>query len=103
MDNKLFRHQKNLKAFNNQRKLWLKLSAFVVGAIITITVDWNTIEPKVLWAVALVGTVLAAIWWYWTMQVISQLIEHRKEESEILNDVITCIREIKEDVKKLPK
>lgn len=103
MDKKIFRHLQHLKAFNNQRKAWLVLSAFVVGAIITITVDWNNIQPNLLWLMASIGTVVAATWWYWTMKLIRQLIDHRREEYEILHDVVKSIREIKEDVKNLPK
>jgi ABC-type bacteriocin/lantibiotic exporter with double-glycine peptidase domain len=103
MDNKIFRHLAHLKAFNNQRKAWLVLSAFVMITIVTITADWNHIESKLLWILASIGTAVAAIWWYWTMRIIRQLLEHRQEESEILHDVVQSIREIKEDVKKLPK
>lgn len=103
MDKKLYNHLKHLKAFNQQRKAWLVLSTFVTGTIIAVTADWNNIEARLLWALALLGTIITVTWWYWTMRIIRQLIEHREEESEILHDVVVSIREIKEEVKKLPK
>lgn len=103
MDQQIFRHLEKLKAFNNQRKVWLLLSLFVMITIITVTVDINYIQPNLLWTIVSIGVFMAAVWWYWTMRIIRQLIEHQQEESEILVDVVTIIREIKEDVKKLPK
>jgi ABC-type bacteriocin/lantibiotic exporter with double-glycine peptidase domain len=103
MDQQIFRHLKKLKAFNNQRKVWLLLSLFVMITIIIVTVDINYIQPNLLWTIVSIGVFIAAVWWYWTMRIIRQLIEHQQEESEILVDVVTTIREIKEDVKKLPK
>ena len=103
MDQKIFRHLEKLKAFNNQRKVWLLLSLFVMITIITVTVDINHIRPNLLWTIVSIGVCMTAVWWYWTMRIIRQLIEHQQEESDILVDVVTTIREIKEDVKKLPK
>jgi ABC-type bacteriocin/lantibiotic exporter with double-glycine peptidase domain len=103
MDQQIFRHLEKLKAFNNQRKVWLLLSLFVMITIITVTVDINYIQPNLLWTIVSIGVFITAVWWYWTMRIIRQLIEHQQEESEILVDVVTTIREIKEDVKKLPK
>jgi len=103
MDKKLLKHIQHLNLFNNQRKAWLTLSVFVVSAVAFIIVDWNQITPKMMWLLASAGCLTAVVWWYWTMRIIRQLIDHRKEESEILHDIIVVIKEIKEDIKKLPK
>ncbi len=104
MDKKLSHHLKNLKAFNNQRKAWLFLSLFVVVSVGKIVFDWSFLESHhLLWAVATAGLVVSVLWWYWTMSLIRQLLDQRKEESEILVDIVQSIKEIQEDVKKLPK
>lgn len=103
MEKKLLKHIQNFNLFNNQRKAWLVLSAFVVSAVAFIIVDRNQINLKMMWLLASGGCLTSVVWWYWTMRIIRQLIDHRKEESKILHEVIVAIKEIKEDVKKLPK
>jgi hypothetical protein len=104
MDKKISHHLTHLKLFDNQRKSWLVLSLFVVAAIVGIIYDWDGINQyHLLWAIASIGCTISVSWWYWTMKIIRTLIQHRQEESEILNDVVKCIREVKEDIKKLPK
>ena len=104
MDKKLSRHLKNLKAFNSQRKAWLVLSAFVVLAIGKIVFNETTLENHhYVWAMVSFGLTISVVWWYWTMRLIRQLIDHRQQESEILVDIVESIRDIKEDVKNLPK
>jgi ABC-type bacteriocin/lantibiotic exporter with double-glycine peptidase domain len=104
MDKKLSRHLKNLKLFNNQRKAWLVLSAFVVLVIGKIVFDKTILENHhYVWAMVAVGLTISVVWWYWTMRLIRQLIDHRQQESEILVDIVNSIKDIKEDVKNLPK
>ena len=104
MDKKLSRHLQNLKTFNNQRKAWLVLSAFVVLAIGKVVFDQTTLENHhYIWAMISIGLTISVTWWYWTMRLIRQLIDHRRDESEILHNIVASIRDIKEDVKNLPK
>jgi hypothetical protein len=104
MDKKLSRHLKNLKLFNNQRKAWLALSAFVVLVIGKVVFDQTILENHhYVWAMISIGLTISVTWWYWTMRLIRQLIDHRRDESEILYDIVASIRDIKEDVKNLPK
>jgi ABC-type bacteriocin/lantibiotic exporter with double-glycine peptidase domain len=104
MDKKLSRHLQHLKAFNNQRKAWLILSALVVLVIGKIIFDETTLENHhYVWAMVAFGLTISVTWWYWTMRLIRQLIDHRRDESEILVDIVESIRDIKEDVKNLPK
>lgn len=100
MENKLTKHQTHLKAFDKQRKLWLVLSSFVVVAVSDIIFNWTTITSSYLiWALVSCGLLVAVVWWYWTMRLIHQLIDHRLEESEILHDIVVEIKDIKKEVK----
>jgi len=103
MDKKLTKHLQHLQAFNNQRRAWLILSFFVILETTKIIYDWSAFEAHhLLWSVVTIGLTISIVWWYWTMKMIRQLIEHRKEESEILYEIVDTIRDIKEDVKNLP-
>jgi ABC-type bacteriocin/lantibiotic exporter with double-glycine peptidase domain len=104
MDKKLNTHLQHLQAFNNQRRAWLVLSFFVVLVVTKIIYEWSAVQSyHLVWTVVTIGLSISVVWWYWAMRLIRQLIEHRKDESEILYDIVESIRDIKEEVKKLPK
>ena len=104
MDKKLSRHLNHLKLFNNQRKAWLGLSIFVIVAAGKIIFDQTVLDSHhYVWAMVSAGLIVSIVWWYWTMRLVRQLIDHRMEESEILVDIVNTIKDIKEDVKNLPK
>jgi ABC-type bacteriocin/lantibiotic exporter with double-glycine peptidase domain len=99
MENKLFKHKENLTAFNKQRKLWVLLSVFVVLAISDIIFNWSAVTTgRIVWVFILAGLLVSIVWWYWTMKIIRQLIDHRVEESEILLEVVRDIQDIKKEV-----
>lgn len=100
MEKKLSKHQAHLKAFNKQQKGWLVLSAFVVIAVCDIIFNWSSVtENYLIWIFATCGFLVAVVWWYWTMRLIRQLIDHRVEEAEILQDIVVDIQDIKQSVK----
>jgi len=104
MDKKIHNHLGHLKAFNNQRRAWLILSFFVTAIILKIVFDWDSfLSSHIVWIFLTLGFSVSVVWWYWTMRLIRQLIEHRKDESEILYDIVQAIRDIQIEVKKLPK
>lgn len=100
MENKLInKHIEQLKKFDRQRKNWLRLSAFVVIAVLGILWDWEVIKQyRLVWWFGAAGLVISVLWWYWTMIVIRLLIEHRRDETEILYEIVRDIKEIKKDI-----
>lgn len=102
MEPKIKPHLEKLHQFDNERKGWLALSAFVVATIIGIVFGWNlVIQNHLLWLIVSGGLTISAIWWYWTMRVIRHLIQSKHDEYIILNDIVLTVQEIKENVKKL--
>lgn len=100
MEKNLSKHQDHLKAFDKQRKAWLALSAFVVIAVGDIIFNWSAVTTNYLvWVLVSCGLLVAVVWWYWTMRLIKQLINHRIEEAEILHDIVSDIKDIKKEVK----
>lgn len=101
MDNKLSGHLNQLKAIRRQRKYWLLLSVMVVGFITYIISDWNQLSQDRIYFYLVIssGLGIAIVWWYWTMNVMKTLIQHRSEELEILNDLVVDIKDIKQHVK----
>lgn len=97
-------HIEALKKFDQERKSWLALSAFVAVGILGIIFGWNVVQTNhLIWLVSSLGLIIAVIWWYWTMRLIRHLIEHKIFETVILEDIVDDIRHIKEEVKNLPK
>jgi hypothetical protein len=104
MERKVYKHQKALQAFDRQRKAWLMLSALVTIAVGKIIFSWATIEDlHIMWVLVSAGLLVSVLWWYWTMRLIRELIQHQKEEVELFNDVVECIREIQKEVKNLTR
>jgi Flp pilus assembly protein TadB len=98
---KIVHHIQQLHIIDNERKGWLILSAFVAAAVLGIIFGWNTVrESHLIWLVVCTGLVLSVTWWYWTMRLIRQMLEFKREESEILLDIVKEIRYIKNKVVK---
>ncbi len=90
-----------LETLNKQRIIWLRLSGFVVIAILAIIFDWHYVQDtKWEFLVFSSGMILSVLWWYWTMIILRHLIEQKKAESAVIIDIVEDIREIKESVKK---
>jgi hypothetical protein len=97
----LTRHITDLKRIEIQRRWWLMLSAVVTSTIGYIIFEWQTVHDlKLGWAIVSLSLILAVVWWYWTMRVIRCFINFRKEETEILMDIVREVREIKDQVRK---
>jgi hypothetical protein len=92
-------HITQLEKFNQQRRRWLVLSAFVVISVLATIFDWQHIQHhKLEWTLASLGFTLAVFWWFWTMKLIRYLIDHKIKEHEILNDIVSDIRSIKQEI-----
>jgi membrane protein YdbS with pleckstrin-like domain len=101
MEHKLQENLTQLKTLNTQRKLWLLLSFFVIITILVIVFDWQHIQYyKLEWSLVTSGLVLTASWWYWTMKLIRQLIDHKTVEYSVLKEIAGEIKSIKKDVRK---
>ena len=102
MEKRLKKHLDKLHAFDDERRAWLILSSFVVFAVLIILYSWDAIaHSKLVYAIGAFGLVLSVTWWYWTMRLIRHLIESKTDEYQLLTDIITMVRDVKEDVKKL--
>ena len=88
MDKRLESQLFDLKRFDLQRKAWLVLSAFVMAVLIFVIFDYkHLIEYGILWQIGVLAITVSAVWWYWAMRLISQLIQHRIAELQVLSDL----------------
>jgi hypothetical protein len=99
MNKKLLKqHLENFKKLDRQRIIWLRLSAFVVLAVLGVLWDWNDIvQYKLGWLIGACGLIISVLWWYWTMIVIRLLIQYRAEETQILFEIVDDIKLIKKE------
>ena len=104
MDNKLKEHLLVLRRFDLQRKLWWGLSAFVMIVLAFVVFDHkHLVEHGILWQIGIFAITMSAIWWYWVMRLISQLLRHRIAELEVLSELHqTLVIVKKEFVDSLP-
>jgi ABC-type dipeptide/oligopeptide/nickel transport system permease subunit len=104
MGSTLKRHLEELKYLTAERKAWLVLSAFIISVILVLIFDNQYLAANgMLGPVGVGGVLLCVVWWYWVMRTIRQLIKHREEEIVLLIEIIDSVKEIREDVKYLPK
>ena len=90
-----------LKKLEWQRKAWLVLSAFAVTVIAFLIFDTDQLtEYGILWPTVIVGITVSLLWWYWAMQMIKKLVIYRTEETKMLMEICSSIKELKEDIHK---
>lgn len=96
---KIIYHIEQLHIIDNERKGWLVLSGFVAASILGIIFGWNMVlQNHLIWLVVAGGLTISVVWWYWTMKLIRQMIEFKREESEVLLDIVKEIQYIKNKV-----
>jgi len=98
MDNRLESQLFDLRKFDLQRKAWLVLSAFVMAVLIFVIFDHkHLVEHGILWQIGILAITVSAVWWYWAMRLISQLIQHRIAELEVLADLHETLVVVKKE------
>ena len=100
METKIEKEIKALEKFKAQKQVWIKLSFFVVIGLLVLYFDWEHVKLYNLERyVGFAGLCLGVVWWYWTMGLITRLLNIKKAEAEILLDIVNNIHEIKKDIK----
>ena len=104
MASKLNTIKQSIGKLNIERKLWLALSGLVVAASFVLFLGWNTIQMNHLqWVFVTAGVTVSMVWWFWTMRLIRIILNHRLTEVEILQEIVSDIRDIKDNVANLKK
>ena len=88
-----------ISKINQQKILWYKLSVFVIIAIMVLIYEYDYIvlarlERWFLFA----GLIVSAVWWYWTMGVLSVLLKIKNLQLEMLNEILDNLKNIKSNV-----
>lgn len=102
---KLKETKNTLDKINNQRRKWFYASSVVFFSIITIIFLWdwldNRNESKIWWVIVSFMLIISVNWWYWTVRVLLKLLDQRKAEIIIINELIFDIRDIKSSISEL--
>lgn len=84
---------------NRQKILWYKLSAIVVGGIAFLIYDYDNIIKQNLEKYFLfAGLIVSAVWWYWTMGVISTLFSIKTYQLELMDEILDHLKGLRKDV-----
>ena len=101
MDSKIANNLKDLNNLNNERIFWLKISSFVVATFLFILFSWSHIlTSKLLYIIFGLGIAISIFWWFWTMRLIRKIIGFKTIETQALAELVTNIKEIKNDIRK---
>ena len=96
-----------LKNINVQKQTWLIISIWFVILLVTLFLEWHNISEfnsPYLWALVCAGLIsISAIWWFWTMRIISTILHHIRRELVILEDIVIDVKKMKTDIEKLKK
>ena len=95
----LKKHSNEIKVVERQRKYWRILSVIVSLVFLQFIVDWELLKAyNLFWGFVVVGIVVTVSWWWWTMSLIRTLLKHREIETEILEDLVNDIKDIKKSL-----
>jgi membrane protein YdbS with pleckstrin-like domain len=95
----LKKHSNEIKVVEKQRKYWGVLSIIVSLLSLQIIVDWELLQTyNLLWVAIAIGMVVTVSWWWWTMSLVRTLLRHREIETEILEDLVNDIRDIRKSL-----
>ena len=90
---------------NEQRRVWLYASSFTFVGIVFLVFAWDLLDSfhskTIWWFILSLILIISINWWYWTMRMISKMLNHQKIEFEIIHDVIVDIRSLKKEIKEL--
>ena len=90
------KHREKIQQFNKERIFWLKISGFVSITIPCLLIIWIIYDPgDYFWLIIAGGLVLSICWWYWTMRIIRELLEHRIIELHTLKQIAKNIDDVK--------
>lgn len=96
---------KDLENINEQRRLWLYASSFVLFGIVLLIGGWEWIDhfhsKEIWWVLTSLMLIISVNWWYWTMRVMLRLINHQKEEFSIIAELINDVRQLRVSLKEL--
>lgn len=94
--------KKNLNKVNQQRILWLVLSTCLAIGFVLMTFSWETlvrIDSDLLWwIIGILGISSSLAWWIWTMIIIHKILQHQYTLLDILGEITTDIKIIKEEI-----
>jgi amino acid permease len=101
MIQKIEKYKKRLTEFEKQRKVWIQMSSFVCLGLLILYLDWDYIVAHG-WQkhFAILGLMISAAWWYWTMCMIRVLVRYKLIELKILAEIMEEIGNVKNDVRK---
>ncbi len=89
-----------ISKINRQKVLWYKLSLIVVLGIGFFVYGYDYIIKEHLEKYFLfAGIIISAIWWYWTMGVLSTLLDTKELQMRLLEQIIEGIKEVKIKIK----
>lgn len=96
-----------LDSLSTQRKRWIKFSFLFFVAIVFFLAEWSDIvlmkNKFIKGGILSFFAVISICWWYWTMNLINDLLTSRKQEINILEEIFKDLKSIKEEVKNLQK
>ena len=103
----LERHNRDIDKLNNQRQLWLYASSVVLVAVLFLIFGWDwlsSLSSRKLWWLIISSMILIAVnWWYWTMSLIKQLMEHHTNSIKVIKSLISDINAVRSDLTDIDK
>ena len=98
-------NEQDLDRINEQRRVWMYASSFVVLGIVLLIAGWEWIDQfhskTVWWILTSTMLIISVNWWYWTMRVMLRLIRHQKQEFNIIAELLDDVKALRVNIKQL--
>lgn len=98
-------HDTLMNAINKRRQWWLIVSLLMFASVIWIILKWDWFTSlhniPIWWAIVSLLAITCISWWLWTLKFINQLLDHRRTEYELIDDLLREIKDLNILVKEL--
>jgi hypothetical protein len=95
----------DINRLNNQRILWLTFSSLIFLGVIILIFFSNKINDlqsqSVWWLIGSIGLLVSVNWWYWTLMLVRNVLQHQIDTITILSEITKDVKEIKTDITEL--
>ena len=92
---------------NKQYKYWMIASAIIYSCVITFIVLFDFVirlDSKIIWwSIISILLMVSMNWWYWTMSLVKQLMEHHTNSIKVIISLISDINTVRSDLKDIDK
>ena len=105
--NMIQEYEAYVNLMKKQYKYWMIASAIIYSCVITFIVLFDFVirlDSKIIWwSIISILLMVSMNWWYWTMSLVKQLMEHHTNSIKVIKSLISDINAVRSDLTDIDK